>query len=105
LMRLLIDMNLTPRWGQHLRGEGHDAAHWSSVGMHGAKDCEICDYAREHGYVLLTNDLDFPQILAHTRNRHPASFCCEVNPSCRRFVGTHCYARLRITRLNSWRVL
>jgi len=71
-MRLLIDMNLTPRWVQHLRGEGHDAAHWSSVGMHGAKDCEICDYAREHGYVLLTNDLDFPQILAHTKESAPS---------------------------------
>jgi predicted nuclease of predicted toxin-antitoxin system len=27
----------------------------------------ICAYARDHGYVVITNDLDFPQILAHTR--------------------------------------
>jgi predicted nuclease of predicted toxin-antitoxin system len=71
-MRLLIDMNLTPRWVQFLRGAGYEAIHWSSVGPNSAKDGEICDYARQYAYVLLTNDLDFPQILAHTRQAAPS---------------------------------
>lgn len=71
-MRILIDMNLTPRWVGHLNGAGHEAHHWSSLGSASAKDREICEYAREHGYVLLTNDLDFPQILAHTGSATPS---------------------------------
>ena len=66
-MRVLIDMNLTPRWVGYLIEAGHEAVHWSAVGPVRAKDHDICDYARRHGYVLLTSDLDFPQILAHTR--------------------------------------
>jgi predicted nuclease of predicted toxin-antitoxin system len=71
-MRLLIDMNLTPRWVPFLRNAGNEAVHWSSVGPVGAKDSQICDYAREDGLVILTNDLDFPQILAHTRGTAPS---------------------------------
>ena len=71
-MRLLIDMNLTLRWVDFLRNAEHIAVHWSSVGPNSAKDGEICDYARQHAFVLLTNDLDFPQILAHTRQAGPS---------------------------------
>lgn len=71
-MRLLVDMNLTPRWVAHLNEGGHEAVHWSSIGLLTARDREICDYARCHGFVLLTNDLDFPQILAHTREAAPS---------------------------------
>ena len=71
-MRLLIDMNLTPRWVQFLEDAGHEVVHWSPVGAGTAKDSEICDYARRHAYVLLTNDLDFPQILAHSRQSAPS---------------------------------
>ena len=71
-MRLLVDMNLTPRWVQLLRKAKHEVIHWSSVGSNSAKDSEICDYARQNAYVLLTNDLDFPQILAHTRQAAPS---------------------------------
>jgi predicted nuclease of predicted toxin-antitoxin system len=71
-MRLLIDMNLTPRWVQFLRNAEYEAVHWSSVGANSAKDSEICDYARRNAYVVLTNDLDFPQILAHTRQGGPS---------------------------------
>jgi predicted nuclease of predicted toxin-antitoxin system len=71
-MRLLIDMNLTPRWVQELASGGHDALHWSQVGDPAASDSEICTFAREHEYVVLTNDLDFPQILAHTRQSGPS---------------------------------
>ena len=79
-MRILIDMNLTPRWVQHLIDAGHDATHWSGAGPRSAKDCEICDYARQHGYVLLTNDLDFPQILAHTKESAPSVILLRGEP-------------------------
>jgi len=71
-MRLLVDMNLTDRWVPFLRDAGHDTVHWSSVGRISAKDIEIFDFAREHSYALLTNDLDFPRILAHTQQAAPS---------------------------------
>jgi predicted nuclease of predicted toxin-antitoxin system len=71
-MNLLVDMNLTPRWVQELRAAGHEALHWSEAGDPAASDTVICTFAREHKYVILTNDLDFPQILAHTRQSGPS---------------------------------
>jgi predicted nuclease of predicted toxin-antitoxin system len=68
----LIDMNLTIRWVQHLLDAGHEAVHWSTIGKPTAPDSEICLFARERGYIILTNDLDFPQILAHTRELGPS---------------------------------
>jgi predicted nuclease of predicted toxin-antitoxin system len=41
-------------------------------GIRPPSDTEICAFAREHEYVVLTNDLDFPQILAHTRQSGPS---------------------------------
>ena len=79
-MRVLIDMNLTPRWVGYLIEAGHEAVHWSAAGPVTAKDHDICDYARRHGYVLLTNDLDFPQILAHTREAGPSVILLRGEP-------------------------
>jgi predicted nuclease of predicted toxin-antitoxin system len=78
-MRVLIDMNLTPRWVAYLR-EGHEAIHWSAVGLATAKDSEICAHARRHDFVLLTNDLDFPQILAHTKEAAPSVILLRGEP-------------------------
>jgi predicted nuclease of predicted toxin-antitoxin system len=37
-MRLLVDMNLTPRWVQELGAAGHEALHWSVAGPAAASD-------------------------------------------------------------------
>jgi len=58
--------------------------HWSAVGQATATDAAICAYAREHGYVILTNDLDFPQILAHTGVQARAFFSSVVSRSCQK---------------------
>lgn len=79
-MRLLIDMNLTPRWVSFLTKAGHDTIHWSSRGPSTARDREIFDYARQNGFIVLTNDLDFPQILAHTRESGPSVILLRGEP-------------------------
>ena len=86
-MRVLIDMNLTPRWVGYLTQAGHEAIHWSTAGPVLAKDREICEYCRRRGYALLTNDLDFPRFLHIREKRRRASFSCGVNHSCRRAVA------------------
>ncbi len=71
-MRLLVDMNLSPRWVATLANAGIEAAHWSTVGSVNAPDAEIMSFARFHGYVVLTHDLDFSAILAATHGDKPS---------------------------------
>ena len=79
-MRFLIDMNLTPRWVQRLIEAGHECCHWSQIGPPATPDSEICDYAREHGFVLVTNDLDFPRILAFAADAKPSVILLRGEP-------------------------
>ena len=71
-MKLLIDMNLSPRWTRLLADAGIDAAHWSTLGAANAPDVEIVAFARINGYVVLTHDLDFSAILAATQGDKPS---------------------------------
>ena len=71
-MKLLIDMNLSPRWVNLLTDAGIDATHWSTLGATNAPDVEIVAFARTNGYVVLTHDLDFGAILAATQGDKPS---------------------------------
>jgi len=71
-MKILIDMNLSPEWVASLREAGFEAVHWYRVGDPRASDMTIMDYARGHGYVVLTHDLDFGAILAATGAKTPS---------------------------------
>jgi predicted nuclease of predicted toxin-antitoxin system len=71
-MKLLLDMNLSPRWVELLNRAGFEAVHWSTIGSGRAADVEIMTFARREGYVLLTHDLDFGAILAATRGQKPS---------------------------------
>ena len=48
-MKLLVDMNLSPRWIAWLAEAGIEAAHWSTLGAKNAPDSEIMAYARRGG--------------------------------------------------------
>lgn len=71
-MKLLIDMNLSPRWAADLTTAGHEAWHWSQVGDIHATDAEIMAWARANDAIVLTHDLDFTTILALTRGNGPS---------------------------------
>ncbi len=71
-MKVLVDMNLSPRWVKLLADAGIEAVHWSSVGAANARDVEIMGLARVKGYVVLTHDLDFGAILAATHGSKPS---------------------------------
>jgi predicted nuclease of predicted toxin-antitoxin system len=79
-MRILIDMNLTPRWVQFFRDAGYECSHRVTIGRAETADANICPYARENKSVLLTNDLDFPQILAHTKAALPSVILLRGQP-------------------------
>lgn len=71
-MKLLIDMNLSPRWVSFLAEVKIQAVHWSTLGVCNAPDLEIMNYARVNDYVVFTYDLDFGTILAATHGKKPS---------------------------------
>lgn len=71
-MKILVDMNLSPAWTSFLKDAGWEATHWSTVGDPRAADAVLMAWAREHGYVVFTHDLDFGTMLALTRAPGPS---------------------------------
>lgn len=58
-MKLLVDMNLSPRWVNLLRKAGLEAVHRSTIGRANARDTEIMAWAAANNHVVLTQDMDF----------------------------------------------
>jgi len=71
-MKILVDMNLSPKWADYLTENGIKAVHWSFIGSPDAPDSEIITYAKTHDFTILTNDLDFGYILAITHGKKPS---------------------------------
>lgn len=71
-MKLLIDMNLSPRWVEVLAHAGLEAFHWSQVGSRDAPDTVIMRYADQNKLCVLTHDLDFSAILAASGASRPS---------------------------------
>src|SRR5256885_1751703 len=63
---------MSPLWVEYLRAAGHDVAHWTTLGPADALDIEIVGFAREHGYVVFTRDLDFGALLATSSALRPS---------------------------------
>jgi predicted nuclease of predicted toxin-antitoxin system len=94
-MKVLIDMNLSPRWAKVLMDAGLEAVHWSQLGAGDAADIEIMAYARANDYVVLTHDLDFAGILAATHGKKPSVVQIraeQLNPD---VIGKHIVAALQ----------
>ncbi len=71
-MKLLIDMNLWPRWLDVREAAGFEARHWSDVGSLDATDVEVMSFASDGDVVVLTDDLDFGALLALTKGAKPS---------------------------------
>ena len=63
-MKFLVDMALSPGLARWLGNLGHDTIHASQLGLGTAADLEIMKRAEADGRVVITADLDFPQLLA-----------------------------------------
>jgi len=78
-MKVLVDVNLSREWVDHLAAAGLQAIHWSSVGPSTASDPEIFAYARSRNMLILTQDLDFSQILFETASDGPSVVLLRVS--------------------------
>jgi predicted nuclease of predicted toxin-antitoxin system len=94
-MKLLVDMNLSPRWVKVLVEAGIEAAHWSAIGTKNAPDSEIMAYASTNDYVVLTHDLDFGAILAATHGEKPSVVQIRAEDVSPDIIGLQVIAALR----------
>ena len=110
-MKLLVDMNLSPRWIPFLLDAGREAVHWSTVGRADATDSEIMAFAAANDYVVLTNDLDFGAILASSHQYRecimPRAWRCEMATYIilSRFIVPSRLCRADFLQLLRWRAL
>ena len=59
-------------WEMYFHQNGLEAIHWVNIGAANAPDREIFQFARDNGYIIFTNDLDFGAILAATNSPRPS---------------------------------
>lgn len=88
-MKFLIDMNLSPRWVDEFRSAGWTCRHWTQEGPPTAPDREIMAFAREHGFIVVTHDLDFSAILAATQALGPSVVQIRADNLEPRLLGSH----------------
>jgi predicted nuclease of predicted toxin-antitoxin system len=72
VIKLVVDVSLSPAWVDVLTKHGWPAVHWSTVGDTRAKDRTVMEWARENQHVVFTHDLDFGTLLALTRAAGPS---------------------------------
>jgi predicted nuclease of predicted toxin-antitoxin system len=72
MIRLVVDVSLSPDWVDVFVRHGWPAVHWSTVGDPRANDRTVMAWARENGHALFTHDLDFGTLLALTRASGPS---------------------------------
>jgi predicted nuclease of predicted toxin-antitoxin system len=71
-MRFILDINVSPLTVTFLQEHGHDALRVSSVLPQNTSDSDILEYAREKNRVVLTNDLDFSDLIALNNHTAPS---------------------------------
>ena len=78
-MKLLLDMNISPRWVKFLQANDIEVTHWLDCGAPNAPDSEIMAYARENGFIVFTHDLDFSTLLAYSKEKKPSVIQLRTN--------------------------
>lgn len=71
-MKLLFDQGLPRGAVPILVAAEIESVHVGEIGLATAKDVAILEYARRHGYVVVTLDADFHDILASTWATDPS---------------------------------
>ncbi len=94
-MKVLVDMNLSPRWVDHLAAAGIESAHWSTLGASTAPDAEIMAFAVANDFVVFSHDLDFGAILAMRGGDKPSVVQVRADDLSPERIGGRVVAALR----------
>jgi predicted nuclease of predicted toxin-antitoxin system len=71
-MKFLADMGISLRTVEWLRKQGYDTLHLRDQGLQRLPDGEIIEKAYQENRIILTVDLDFPQLLATSKRLLPS---------------------------------
>jgi len=71
-------MNISPKTVQSLRQNGWDIVRVSDILPANAHDYFILEFARNNGYVIITQDLDFSTIIALEGYKYPSLITIRV---------------------------
>jgi predicted nuclease of predicted toxin-antitoxin system len=71
-VKFLVDANMSPRFAEILRTEGHDAIAVRDLGLADASDDEILDHAISNQRVIISHDTDFGTLLTFRRLSAPS---------------------------------
>ncbi len=71
-MKFLADMGISPKTITFLQQLGYESIHLFSLGLHQLPDSKILKKARNEGYILLTHDLDFGELVAASQAKLPS---------------------------------
>jgi predicted nuclease of predicted toxin-antitoxin system len=69
-VRFLVDAQLPPALARHFRDLGHEADHVIDLGLAGARDQEVWNFALARSAIIVTKDEDFIAMRA-IRERGP----------------------------------
>lgn len=61
-MRLLFDQNLSPHLVRYLNDIYPNSTHVYMVQLDRAADLTVWEYARQHGYAIVSRDVDFSEL-------------------------------------------
>jgi len=71
-MKFLADMGISPRSVAFLQERGYHATHLCEIGLERMSDADILEKARREGFVVLTHDLDFGELIAISGAKLPS---------------------------------
>lgn len=94
-MRFLADMGVSWRVVAWLKAEGHDAVHLRELGLQRLPNGDIFALAVQEERIVLTFDLDFGEILAHSRGSPSGVLLFRLHNPCTPFVVQRLEAVLR----------
>jgi predicted nuclease of predicted toxin-antitoxin system len=87
-------MGISHRMLRFLREMGHETIHPYERGLERLSDADILAMARDDGYVLLTHDLDFSELVAKSGARLPSVITFRLRSMRPGNVNQHLYALL-----------
>ena len=91
-MRFLLDENQSPLLGGLLAAGGHDVTHVRDLGHAGSSDESLFALAVTQGWVIISGDTDFGELLARTNAPAPSVILL------RRQTGRRAAAQARLRR-------
>jgi predicted nuclease of predicted toxin-antitoxin system len=71
-MKFLADMGIAPQTAAWLCRLGHEAVHLIEQGLERLTDAAIIEKARLESRIVLTHDLDFPELIAASGTQLPS---------------------------------